>query len=719
MDHPNGLAAAAARGIEALEAAWLEHLDKPREARWFFEALDALPEPHRRGAAPSLLLLLLEAYVASASHADVLSVIKQLQPFQVASKKNDLRKLAKDALAALHGNEEWYALFVRLAELDGPDLLASLDRFDKLAALRPGSAVYHRTGWGEGLVTGLDLAQRSIKVRFRSESLERSMPFTTGLDVLTVLSAEDLRGRLLTDVEGLKRDAEERPSRLLRAVARLHNGRASAKEIKQWLCGPVIEPSAWAGWWRKAKVAASQDPYIAVDNPARPVFVLRKRALSAQEEVQEAMTRCKGLAALLDVVRGPLSLDPADDVKSAMLDALNARIDLPGEDATARAEAALMLARYGRISREDAGRRLHAMSRDALGFPGLVARMNSAPLRREAFEAYVAAEPQLWSDGVISQLPVLPLHILDLVAERLVADGRGEALANRLHIFLLSPSKQPGTVLRLARRFTAGLFEGVQGAPSLVEVFMGLLHLAETQAFPALRGKKDARDALDGVLELFMQKKHGLLPDFASVATRVEMTRAMGVLARCKALPDNLVGALGAACRERFPDLVPRDDTPFWDSNNIFCSRNGLQRRQEEYRVLIEVKIPENSETIGRAASYGDLSENFEWTAAIEQQRQLTEKAAAMEAELKLARAIEDQELTEGMVSPGTRVTYVEAGETKVIRILGPWDDGADVVSYRAPVAAGMLGARAGDRATLELPSGRVEVEIRAVERVL
>ena len=167
---------------------------------------------------------------------------------------------------------------------------------------------------------------------------------------------------------------------------------------------------------------------------------------------------------------------------------------------------------------------------------------------------------------------------------------------------------------------------------------------------------------------------------------------------------------------ERYPDLVPRDETPFWDNNNIFCSRDGIARRQEEYRVLLEEKIPENSEAIGKAASYGDLSENFEWTAAIEQQRQLTEKAAAMEAELKLARAIEDQELDGETVAPGKRVVYEQDGEQKEITILGPWDHGPGIVSYRAPIAAGMLGSKEGSEATLELPEGRVEVTIRKVE---
>jgi len=390
-------------------------------------------------------------------------------------------------------------------------------------------------------------------------------------------------------------------------------------------------------------------------------------------------------------------------------------------DATdlARTEGILVLARHGRVTPEEAGQFIGKLLGGTVTFGDLTSRLSPATLRREAFEAYAAADPQLWSDSVIGDLPRLPPGLLDSVADRLVAEGRGAALANRMAIFLMTPSRQPATVIRLAKRFAGGLFDDVEGAPGVVDVFMGLLHLAETQAPRAERGDKEAKDAVKGIEDLLAARRGALVSSFAETSKRAEMERAMGVLARCKAIPDGISGRLAEACHQRFPDLVPRDETPFWESTNIFSSRAGLARRQEEYRVLIEEQIPENSESIGRAASYGDLSENYEWTAAIEQQRQLTEKAAAMEAELKLARAIEDQVVEEEVVCPGCRVTYEEDGESKTITILGPWDSGEGVVSYRAPVASGMLGARAGDPATLELPDGSIEVVVRSLERVL
>ncbi|MCP3859961.1 MAG: hypothetical protein GY704_09935, partial [Phycisphaeraceae bacterium] len=62
-------------------------------------------------------------------------------------------------------------------------------------------------------------------------------------------------------------------------------------------------------------------------------------------------------------------------------------------------------------------------------------------------------------------------------------------------------------------------------------------------------------------------------------------------------------------------------------------------------------------EAIGRAAAFGDLSENAEWTAAIEDQRLLTEKAQQIEEELRRARPLEDITPEDGIAAPGTRVT--------------------------------------------------------------
>jgi transcription elongation GreA/GreB family factor len=91
-----------------------------------------------------------------------------------------------------------------------------------------------------------------------------------------------------------------------------------------------------------------------------------------------------------------------------------------------------------------------------------------------------------------------------------------------------------------------------------------------------------------------------------------------------------------------------------------------------------------------------------------------------MEAELRLAQAIEDQKLPAGVVAPGTRVTFAQdGGASRTVSVLGPWDIGADVISYRAPLAAGMLGAKAGETVQVTLPSGAASIRVISIEAAI
>ena len=159
---------------------------------------------------------------------------------------------------------------------------------------------------------------------------------------------------------------------------------------------------------------------------------------------------------------------------------------------------------------------------------------------------------------------------------------------------------------------------------------------------------------------------------------------------------------------------------PFWDGDTIWTTKLGLERRSAELKELRDVKIPANQDAIGKAASYGDLSENSEWEAAIEEQRNLTSRAMEIENELRDADLLENVALPAGIAAPGTRVLYRESdGKEREVAILGPWDGedwgGLQVVSYRAPLAAGLLGAKVGRQVTLHLPTGDAEVEVVSI----
>ncbi len=134
------------------------------------------------------------------------------------------------------------------------------------------------------------------------------------------------------------------------------------------------------------------------------------------------------------------------------------------------------------------------------------------------------------------------------------------------------------------------------------------------------------------------------------------------------------------------------------------------------------MKIPENAQAIGAAASLGDLSENSEWEAAMEEQRNLTGRAQEMDGEISSAKLIEDQEIPEDIVAPGQRITLIkqDSGEKLNYRLLGPWDaHDEQTINYRAPLAKQLLGKQIGEVGEMPSPSGPIKVQIEAIERII
>ena len=59
-----------------------------------------------------------------------------------------------------------------------------------------------------------------------------------------------------------------------------------------------------------------------------------------------------------------------------------------------------------------------------------------------------------------------------------------------------------------------------------------------------------------------------------------------------------------------------------------------MERRRDEYREITDVKMPDIFEAIGRAREFGDLSENAEYTSALEERDRLTQRATRIKEEL-------------------------------------------------------------------------------------
>jgi transcription elongation GreA/GreB family factor len=139
----------------------------------------------------------------------------------------------------------------------------------------------------------------------------------------------------------------------------------------------------------------------------------------------------------------------------------------------------------------------------------------------------------------------------------------------------------------------------------------------------------------------------------------------------------------------------------------LLVSWESLERRKNEYRELVEKKIPANSKEIAVARSYGDLSENHEYKAAKEMQKLLMMRKVDLETQLVRARGTDFAAPRIDVASIGTIVqaTDLATNQPEQFSILGAWDSDPekDVISYLSPVAQSLLGHKIGDEVEVEV----------------
>lgn len=143
-------------------------------------------------------------------------------------------------------------------------------------------------------------------------------------------------------------------------------------------------------------------------------------------------------------------------------------------------------------------------------------------------------------------------------------------------------------------------------------------------------------------------------------------------------------------------------------------SRQGFDALMAELKDLRENQRPEILKVIEWARSLGDLSENADYSAAKEKQRNIDKRIQFLESVIENAQIIDLDSLSGDRVIFGAKVmTEDEDGNKMECRILSDIEsDGRKVISCTSPVGRALIGHCVGDTCMVKLPSGEKEFEI-------
>jgi transcription elongation GreA/GreB family factor len=582
---------------------------------------------------------------------------------------------------------------------------------EPLVQLATSGFCMHRS-WGFGRIKSVDTVFARFIIDFPGKD-GHTMDLTFAAQSLKPIPKDHILARKACDPESLRQMAKADHIALVKLVLSSLGGKATADQIQQALVPDVIRED-WKKWWEAAKRELKKDGHFQVPVKKTEPIVYQAAEVSLQDRLLADFRAAKGLKAKVAVSGEILknASDLADKAGAAgeIVAALNAEI--PSYQRTQPAVALEAI-----FARDDIRQMAGAPPVEGELIPdavwsqdfklGPLMEQLPAAKHRRALESFKAANPEHWHEVLRQTMNGISAKLCREFAGLLIHEGKFDLLKETLARLISQHMASTELLLWLAKDRNDS-FADILGP----EVFRAMLTAMERDQFNERRSNR-LRDFILDDQELLVE-----LIGSADLEVIKDLTRALQ-LSPC--FDDMDKRSLLARIVKSYPtiqSLISGEQTK--QDSGLIVSWDSLERRKEEYRELVEKKVPANSKEIAIARSYGDLRENHEYKAAKEMQKILMRRKSELEAQLVRARGTDFAGPRTDTVGIGTvvRATDLETGQAEQFSILGAWDSDPDkgVISYLSPVAQSLMGKKVGDQVEFEAHGVRHHHRIEAIE---
>lgn len=156
------------------------------------------------------------------------------------------------------------------------------------------------------------------------------------------------------------------------------------------------------------------------------------------------------------------------------------------------------------------------------------------------------------------------------------------------------------------------------------------------------------------------------------------------------------------------------------DKKNIL-TYEGLRLLEEELQDLKVNKRKEVAQKIKEAREQGDLSENAEYDAAKDEQREIEARIEEIDKILKNAEVVVEDEVEVDAINIGCKVKILdlEFEDEMEYKIVGSTEANSlkGKISNESPVGKALIGAKVGDIVNVETHSGVLQYKILEIQR--
>ena len=157
------------------------------------------------------------------------------------------------------------------------------------------------------------------------------------------------------------------------------------------------------------------------------------------------------------------------------------------------------------------------------------------------------------------------------------------------------------------------------------------------------------------------------------------------------------------------------------EAKKTLLTYTGLKKLEDELENLKVVKRKEVAGKIKEAREQGDLSENAEYDAAKDEQRDIEARIEELEKILKNAEVVVEDDVDLDTINIGCTVdVYDKEFEEEIVFQLGGSTEANSLegkISNESPVGKALIGKKVGDVVAVETQAGVIEYEVLKINR--
>ena len=147
----------------------------------------------------------------------------------------------------------------------------------------------------------------------------------------------------------------------------------------------------------------------------------------------------------------------------------------------------------------------------------------------------------------------------------------------------------------------------------------------------------------------------------------------------------------------------------------------GLKKLEEELQDLKVNKRKEVAEKIKEAREQGDLSENAEYDAAKDEQRDIEARIEEIDKILRNAEVVVEEDVDVNKINIGCKVRLLdlEYEDELEYKIVGSTEANSlkGRISNESPVGKALMGAKVGETISVETQAGTIQYKVLGIEK--